>query len=687
MQNIPRRRYLLHCEIFAWIRDQDFVAILEAPLLQAIGMSALYSRSGTSTKRDLKMTKKKKTSSRRDFVTTGLIGAGSGLVGAHLLACNSKEKATGGKAEVATKTAPNQDGHTAPSGASTHVAPGELDDYYGFWSGGHSGEIRIVGVPSMRELKRIPVFNRDAATGWGEDDWSKSLLDGKYSGDTHHVHLSYTDGTYDGRYVFVNDKAASRLARVRIDTMEVDAIVNIPNADGVHGIFPQRHKTGLVLCNSEYRTPKANFGKDMEDATKYGAMHTAVDGETMEVKWQVLVEGNMDLCATDYEGLYSFATCYNSEGATDLKGMMASDQDYLYVFNIPAIEEAVKGGKTMTVGTSKVPVVDARGDNGPFVQRIPVPKSPHGVNIDPTGKYAIVSGKLSPTCSVVDIAKLAEVFAGNMKPRETVVAEPEVGLGPLHTAFDGKGNAYTSIFIDSVITKWSIEKAIAAHGGAKVDPILHKQDVHYQVGHTNASMSETKDADGKWLIALCKFSKDRFLNVGPLHPENDQLIDISGEKMRLVHDGATYPEPHDCVMVDKDLIHPVKIAPRKGPRFDLYESWAKKDGVDLTKDNVVKRSGKNVRVYMTSKAPEFGMDNFKVKKGDTVQIILTNQDNVEDLSHGMCVTHHDVNFGVNAMGTNSMTFKADTVGVFWYYCPWFCHALHLEMRGRMIVEA
>ena len=623
---------------------------------------------------------------RRVFLAAGT-AIGASVLSTQLVGCPSKK---GGSANAGTgTTAPDPTTHAAAASSKAHVAPGKLDDYYGFWSGGQSGEIRIVGVPSMRELKRVPVFNFDAATGWGADDWSKKLLKGKISGDTHHVHLSYTGGTYDGRYAYVNDKAQGRLARVRLDTFEVDAITDLPYSDGTHGIFPQRHKTGLVFCNSEFRTPKPNDGKDMEDPTKYGALHTAVDGETMKVVWQVMVEGNMDLAATDYQGKYSFATCYNSEGAVTLEKMMASERDHLYVFNLEAIEKAVKDGKTIKLAGSDVPVVDARGKDGPYVMRVPVPKSPHGVNVDPTGKYAMVSGKLSPTVSVVAIDKLADAFAGKIKPRDCVVAEPEVGLGPLHTAFDNRGNAYTSIFIDSVITKWNIAKAIAGYKkkDKKLSPIIHKVDVHYQVGHTNASMSETKDADGKWLIALCKFSKDRFLNVGPMHPENDQLVDISGEKMKVVHDGPTYPEPHDCVIARRDAIHPVKIDPRKSPRFALYDQWAKEDGVDLFKDNVVKRKNGLVRVYMTSQAPKYGMNEFKVKAGETVQVIVTNLDNVEDLSHGFCMTHHDVNFLVNARSTNSMTFKAQGPGVVWYYCPWFCHALHLEMRGRMIVTA
>ncbi len=626
---------------------------------------------------------------RRQFVKRGVVGIGAGIVGTQLIACGNKEAAKSAPASEPSATAATPTA-AAPhaSGASNEVGPGKLDEYYGFWSGGQSGEVRILGVPSMRELKRIPVFNRDAATGWGEDDYSKKLLGGTMSGDTHHVHLSYKDGTYDGRYMYVNDKSSARLARVRLDTMETDTIVKIPNAAGTHGIFPQRHKTGYVFCNSEFRLPLPNNGQNMDDPSKYAALHTAIDGETMEVKWQVMVEGNMDLCAADYKGLYSFATCYNSEGAVKLEGMMAADQDHLWVFNLANIEKAVADGKTITIGDSKVPVVDARGENGPYVMRIPVPKSPHGVNMDPTGQYAVISGKLSPTCSVVDTTKIADAFAGKIKPRDCVVAEPEVGLGPLHTAFDGRGNAYTSIFIDSVITKWNIDKAIKSYAGDKsVKPVLSKIDVHYQVGHTNASMSETKDADGKWLIALCKFSKDRFLNVGLLYPENDQLIDISGEKMKLVHDGPAFSEPHDCVVVKSSLINPVQITPRDGPRYDMYEKWAKEDGVNLQTDNVVKRNGKNVRVYMTSLAPAFGTSDFKVKTGDIVQVIVSNQDKVEDLTHGFCMTGHDVNFIVNPQATNSMTFVAGKPGVHWYYCPWFCHALHLEMRGRMLVEA
>ena len=40
------------------------------------------------------------------------------------------------------------------------------------------------------------------------------------------------------------------------------------------------------------------------------------------------------------------------------------------------------------------------------------------MNISPDGNYAVVSGKVSPTVSVIDINKLDDVFAGNIEPME-----------------------------------------------------------------------------------------------------------------------------------------------------------------------------------------------------------------------------------------------------------------------------
>ncbi len=565
---------------------------------------------------------------------------------------------------------------------SFHVPPGKLDDYYGFWSGGHSGEVRIIGVPSMREIHRIPVFNMDVGSGWGVTNESKKLLRGRAAGDTHHVHGSYKDGTYDAKYLFVNDKLNNRVARIRIDYMEVDAIVEIPNIQGAHGLFPQRYpKTEWLVVNSEFQTPVPNDAtnrKAFNNPQEYYGMHTIIDAERMAIVCQIKLDENCDLAATDYKGKYSMCTSYNIEKGVTISEMLASDFDYLIVFNWKRIKKALAAGKYDRVNGVKI--LEGRKGKSDLTLRIPVPKNPHGVNISPDGKYAVCCGKVSPTTTVVELDRLDDAFAGKIKPEECIVAQPYVGLGPLHTTFDGRGNAITSIFIDSTNVKWNIAKAIEAEKmgeeAKKKNPhIVDVLDIHYQVGHIMASMAETKEADGKWLVSLNKISKDRFLNVGPLKPENDQLIDITGEKLRLVHDSPTYIEPHDCLMIRRDIIEPhVKH------RVEMFEH-----PLAVTK-NSIERKGNKVIVRMTANAPIFGLQEVKLKQGNVVTFIVTNHDEIVDLSNGVAISNYNINFVIGPQQTKSVTFTADKPGVFWVYCTNFCHALHLEMRMRFIVE-
>ncbi len=577
-----------------------------------------------------------------------------------------------------------------------HVGPGELDDYYCFLSGGHQGEVRVMGLPSMRELMRIPVFNMDSAVGWGITNESKAVLGegAKFlNGDCHHPHISMTDGSYDGKYLFINDKANTRVARIRLDIMKCDKITTIPNVQAIHGLRLQKVPyTKYVFCNAEFIIPHPNDGTNLDnlDAAEKYTMYNAIDAETMEVAWQVMVDGNLDNTDMCYTGKYAAATCYNSEGATDIAGMMRNERDWVTIFNIPRIEEEIKAGRFITLGDSKVPVVDGRkkeGKNARVTRYVPVPKNPHGLNTSPDGKYFIANGKLSPTCSMIAIDMLDDLFNDKFADeREVVVGEPELGLGPLHTTFDGRGNAYTTLFIDSQVVKWNMAEAVRHYNGEDVNYIKQKLDVHYQPGHNHASLTETKDADGKWLLVLSKFSKDRFLPVGPLHPENDQLIDISGDVMEIVHDGPSYAEPHDAIMARRDQIKTKKIWDRDDPYFAATVARAKEDGITLETDNKIIRDGNKVRVYMTSIAPSFGMSEFTVNQGDEVTVTITNLDMIEDVTHGFCMVNHGVSMEISPQQTSSVTFTADKPGVFWYYCNWFCHALHMEMVGRMLVK-
>ncbi|AFK20926.1 nitrous-oxide reductase (plasmid) [Haloferax mediterranei ATCC 33500] len=614
--------------------------------------------------------------SRRDFMKAGAaVGAMGSIAGCTSLAGNDGAGGT---------TTPHSNSGDVPD---HFVPPGEHDEYYGFWSGGHSGDIRIYGLPSMRELTRIPVFNPEQAKGYGFDNQTTEMLEsaGDYTwGDSHHPSLSETDGKYDGKYLFVNDKAHGRVARVNLKYFETDAITNIPNVQSVHGCCIQSPDTEYVFANSEFRTPLPNDGRDINNPDKYVSLFTALDPDSMEVLWQVEVDGNLDILDTDKDGRWAISSAYNDEEGVEIEEMTKNDRDFVKAFDVPAIQKAVDAGNYKKV--NGIPVVDGtkesslnKGDN-PIVRYVPTPKSPHCVEVEPNGKYAMVAGKLSPTVSIIDIEKLGTAS----DPKDTIVGQPKLGLGPLHTTYDGRGHAYTSLFIDSQVVKWDIETAINSPKKSE-DAILGKIDVHYNPGHIQAIQAMSTEPTGDWLVVLNKLSKDRFLPVGPIYPDNDQLIYIGNDKddetggMELVSDHPVYPEPHDAIFAAKDKIQPAKT-------WDAADYEGEKEYVKESNSRVERIDEETVEVYTSVKRSEYGLRDFTVKEGDEVTLTATNIEGSQDIVHGLAIPEHNVHLALAPQDTREATFTADKPGVYWIYCTYFCSALHLEMRSRMIVE-
>jgi nitrous-oxide reductase len=546
---------------------------------------------------------------------------------------------------------------SASAAQQVYVAPGKLDDYYAFLSGGQSGSVFVYGIPSCRFIKEIPIFEPRAGLGYannpGSESYKRLVATGPLWGDTHHPVLSQTDGRYDGHWLWINDKANDRVAKIDLRKFEVAELKLVPNIQGAHGLAAYLPTCKYVFVNGELETDAVG---NSTDASKYRSLVAFLDAQTLETKFQVSFVGNADIASSGKDGHYVFVTMYNTENATSSEGMIERDRDAVGAIDVPLAEKALAEGKFTKI--NGVPVIESEKVPG-VLTLIPVPKNPHGCNVTPDGKYVLASGKLSPTVTIIDAKTLK------------IIAEPEVGLGPLHTTFDGRGNAYTSLFVDSQIVKWNIEKAIKG----ETDYIVDRVDVHYNVGHTKAAGSDTSYPSGDWLISLNKLSKGMFLPVGPAMPESQELVDISGEKMRVVAAFPSPPEPHDAVMVPRKVLENYVV--------QTYEQQP--DAVKLGEEKVV-RNGNKVDVYMTCIRSKFVPEQFEVHEGDQIKVHLTNVETVRDMTHGLAISRMGINLAVDPGQTAETTFAAGKPGTYWYYCTWFCSALHLEMRGRLLVK-
>jgi nitrous-oxide reductase len=539
-----------------------------------------------------------------------------------------------------------------------YVAPGELDKYYGFLSGGQSGSVFVVGIPSGRLIREIPVFEPRAAYGYAmhETDPRRQELEatGGLWGDTHHPMLSETDGVFDGRRLWINDLANGRLARIRLDYFEADRIIKIPNLQGAHGIAVVSPNTKYIVVNGEFEQPTDGL---TTNPAPYTSVVAFVDPDSMEVKFEVRVNGNIDIADTSKDGRYAFSTVYNLEQGREMGAMIQYDRDAVAAIDIPAAERAVAEARGEV--RNGVPILDP-ADHPGLLTLIPVPKNPHGVNATPDGRYVIASGKLSPTVTIIDARTLK------------IVAEPEVGLGPLHTTFDNRGNAFTSLFLDSQVVKWNIDKAIA---GAS-DYIVDRINVHYNIGHLQAVGGDSTHPAGDYLLALNKLSKDQYLPVGPDLPENQEIIDISGETMKMLASFPTPPEPHDATFLSAAVL--------KSIVKQVYTPTD--DAIAAGKESVVRTGPHSVAVNMTLIRSAYTPDSFEVREGDVVTLKVTNVETIRDMIHGFALPDHNLNIALAPGSTKTMTFAAGKPGVYWFYCTNFCSALHLEMRGRLVVQ-
>ncbi len=599
-----------------------------------------------------------------------------------------------------------------------YVAPGKYDEFYSFTSGGFNGQMSVYGLPSGRLLRIIPVFSAFPENGWGYSEETKPMLNTSHGpvpwDDLHHVALSQTKGEHDGRWVFANGNNTPRIARVDLKTFRTTEILEIPNSAGNHSSPYLTENTEYVIASTRFSVPPDNDNGDVPISSfkknfKGYISFVSVDQKTgrMKVAFQLKTPGvSYDLARAGKAKSHGwlFFSTYNTEQANTLMEVNASqkDKDFILAVNWKKAEEYLKQGKGKTepakyahnvyddvthnaTSTMETQVVTLDPKDCPdMLFFMPCPKSPHGCAVDPTGEYIVASGKLAGVVPVFSFSKMQKAIANKtydgsfdgipiLKYESVLYGEvPKAGLGPLHTEFDGRGNAITSMFVSSELVKWNIKDL----------KVLDRVPTYYSVGHLSIPGGMTVKPYGKYVVAYNKITKDRYLPTGPELAQSAQIYDISGDKMKLLLDFPTVGEPHYAEAIPAEKIAPGSL------KFFKIEDNKHKYVTKGEKEAKVVRQGNQIHVYMTAIRSHFVPDNIEgIKMGDEVYFHVTNLEQDWDVPHGFAVKGSN-NAEILIMPGETQTLKwiPDRVGITPIYCTDFCSALHQEMQGYVRVS-
>lgn len=613
------------------------------------------------------------------------------------------------------KNGSNSGAMRSSAAEKVYVAPGEHDEVYAFLSGGFSGQMSVYGFPSGRLLKVIPVFSQDAEKGYGYNEETKAMLNTSHGfipwGDSHHPDLSQTGGELDGRWVFINENNTPRIARIDLTTFETAEIIEIPNSAGNHS-FAITENTEYAIAGTRFAVPSPQKDMSLSDLKgnfKGPLTFLSIHPETgiMNIEFQVIMPGfNYDLAhpGRDKSHGWIFATTYNTEEASTLLEVNASqnDKDFVTAINWKKIEEYVKNGggekikaryahniydeHTHTAtSTFKEEIITVDPTQVPgAIYFMPIPKSPHGCDVDPTGEYIVGSGKLAAELTVFSFSKMMTAIEEQNFDGEAygipilnydailggVVQQP--GLGPLHTEFDGKGYAYTTFFISSEVVKWKLGTW----------EVVDRQPTYYSVGHLMIPGGNSRKPFGKYLVAMNKITKDRYLPTGPEMNHSAQLFDITGDKMQLLLDFPTIGEPHYAAGIEAS-----KVAPNSKKIYRLEDN-KHPYAVFNENDTRVEKDGNVVRIYMTMIRSHFAPDNIEgIEVGDKVYFHVTNLEQDFDVPHGISMLGATTSELLIMPGaTKTFIWEPKEPGVYPFYCTDFCSALHQEMQGYIRVS-
>jgi nitrous-oxide reductase len=671
---------------------------------------------------------------RRELIAGAAAGTAGLVVGGVVGKVASDDGGGGGPAlggdigEIAKERGLSPDDVTRA--VKTFVPPGkpDLDEFMLFSSGGHSGQVIVIGVPSMKIMKIIAAFTPEPWQGFGYGGDTEPLIRAgttKDGGgvsperptltwaDTHHPAISETNGEYDGRWLYIQDRANGRIAMVDLRDFKTKEIYDIPNLQSSHGGCFVTPNTEYVHVSTKTPTLKqgANIDNALEnfkDSFRGYSTFIAINPQTgrfdlsrsFQVELPPYTQDLADSGKLVSEG-WVFINSYNAEmayggnmeGNPPIEvGASKGDFDFMHAINWKKAEQIVATKSKVINGMRVIPLEVATEEG--ILYLMPEPRSPHGVDVSPDGNYLCVGGKLDPHVTIFSFEKVKkaieskdfeghDVYGVPILTFDSVVdARIEVGAGPLHTQYDAEGHGYISLFLESAVAKFSLGPPYFS--GDKAFKLVDKVTVHYNIGHLVTMEGDTTKPAGKYLVSLNKWSVDRFPVVGTLKPQNFQLVDLTGEKMQILADMPIgMGEPHYVQAIRTSRLKAWEVyPPGTNPLTMQKDSHAITDGGEK-----IQRNGNKVEIWASVRRSQFKPDIWRLKNGDEVTVHLTSVETAPDATHGFAIPRYNVNVSLDPGEFVTVKFKADAPGAYAIYCTEFCSALHLEMQGWMMVSA
>jgi len=581
--------------------------------------------------------------------------------------------------------------------ALTYHPTGMHDEFLAVLTTGSSGRIAVTGMPSMRIMKYVGVFTPEPWQGFAYDDESKAILaasareDIQYEyGDSGRPAFSTTAGSYDGHNIFVADRAHARVGVVDFHDYETKQVITNPVFKTSHGDVAVTGDSEYVITTTEVpEIPGAKYvaSADLGKALRGGVTFwkTIKQEETIRIdankSWSMelppYLQSAVAIGRPPVDSLvFILGSC--RAGASlpvNADACSGNAQAVLHIVDWRKAEaingETVNGHKFIRIAAAVA---------GGALRQVTLADNAHRLAVSADGTHLAILNRTASGFALLQTSALSGINgAAGAADEYGVPTGTDAGAkiidvgGPQADGVFGNGQFYAVVTTPGQLAK--VDLAAARLNGTVAIP-----------EHCSGVMlpeASTAGVDDRFIVVMNNHPTGRFVSVGPQKGLNPLLIENSATGMRVIYDMAV-PQATGLagVAINKSKIKTVYKYPvgtdTRTNKFSPYKT--------VPGEERVEREGKRVRIFGTLIRSHITPEIVEVEEGDIVTFHMTNLEQAQDQTHGFTVSAYNVHGSWEPGKTASVTFTADKPGVYPYYCTEFCSALHLEMKGYLLVK-